>query len=179
MTEFLSFWALFFFFFFLPFYPLIIWKIKILGKWKNHLEMSSFYTCVPKIKIIWCMLPEILYGVWQTQFLSFKAIFCPFTPLKPKKIKNFEKMTKKPGNIIILHMCTINDNHMIEIQSITDIIFCHFGPSIFNLVSFEYRKVQICVLMTKWKDNWCNITKYSSFKNSVPKQYCSQLVSSL
>ena len=44
---------------FLPFYSLTNRKIKISNKWKNHLEMSSFYICVPKITIIWCMLPEI------------------------------------------------------------------------------------------------------------------------
>ena len=34
-------------------YPLTTWKIKILKKWKEHLEMS-FYTCVPKM----------MYDVW-------------------------------------------------------------------------------------------------------------------
>ena len=43
----------------LPFYPLKTRKIKILKKWKNLLEISSFYTCVPKIMIIWCTVPEI------------------------------------------------------------------------------------------------------------------------
>ena len=27
-------------------------------KWKKHLEISSFYTCVPKIMIRWCTVPE-------------------------------------------------------------------------------------------------------------------------
>ena len=57
---------------FLPFTPLTTRKIKILKQWKKHLEMSSLYTCVPKITIIWCMLPEI----WNTTDL----IFCHFGP---------------------------------------------------------------------------------------------------
>ena len=51
---------------FLQFYPLATRKIKILKKWKNYLEISSFYTWVPKITITWSMLSEI-----------FWAIFCP------------------------------------------------------------------------------------------------------
>ena len=50
----LSFWIIFY-----TFTPLTTRKIKILKKWKENLEMSSFYTCVPKITIIWCMLPEM------------------------------------------------------------------------------------------------------------------------
>ena len=43
--------------------------------------------------------------------------FLPFAPLPPSppnnpKNQNFEKMKKTPGDIIILHMRTINDNHM-------------------------------------------------------------------
>ena len=40
--NFLSFWTAF-----CPFTPLVTQKIKILKKWKNHLEIISFYTCVP------------------------------------------------------------------------------------------------------------------------------------
>ena len=37
-------------------------KIKILKKWKKHLEILSFYTCVSQITFIWCMVPKI----WST-----------------------------------------------------------------------------------------------------------------
>ena len=33
-------------------------KIKILKKWKKLLKISSFYICVPKITIRWCMVPK-------------------------------------------------------------------------------------------------------------------------
>ena len=33
-------------------------KWKFQKKWKKHLEISSFYTCVPKILIRWCTVPE-------------------------------------------------------------------------------------------------------------------------
>ena len=49
-----SFWTIF-----CPFILLTTWKIKILKKCKQHLELSSFYIHVPKIMIRWCMVPEI------------------------------------------------------------------------------------------------------------------------
>ena len=50
-----SFWAIF-----CLFSPLTTQKIKISKKWKKkHLEISSFYTCVPKIMIGWHTVPEI------------------------------------------------------------------------------------------------------------------------
>ena len=41
------------------FTPLTAQKTQILKKWKKLLEISSFYICVPKIKIRWSMVPEI------------------------------------------------------------------------------------------------------------------------
>ena len=38
--------------------------------------------------------------------------FLPFYPPNNPKNQNFEKLKKTPGDIIILHMCTIDDNHM-------------------------------------------------------------------
>ena len=57
------------------------------------------------------MVPEI-WSVWQTELFDILDSFLPFYhPNNPKKQK-FEKMKKAPGDIIILHKCTINDNHM-------------------------------------------------------------------
>ena len=55
-------------------FPLTTQKIKILKKKerKKRLEMSSFYTCAPKIMIIWCMPPEI--------WCSTNRVFCHFGP---------------------------------------------------------------------------------------------------
>ena len=41
------------------FTPLMTPKIKILKQWKYSLEISSFYTCVPKIMTTWYKVPEI------------------------------------------------------------------------------------------------------------------------
>ena len=82
----LSIWAIF------AICPLTTQKIKILKKWKKHPEISLFYTWVPTIMIIKCMLPEI-WSVTDRFFLSFWLIFCPFTPAR--KIKISKKWKKK------------------------------------------------------------------------------------
>ena len=46
-------------------------------------------------------------------FLSFRTTFCLFTPLTAWKMKISKKMTKTPGDIIILHKCTKNHDHML------------------------------------------------------------------
>ena len=51
------------------------------------------------------------YEMQQTEFLIILHHFLPFYPPNKPKNQNF-KIKKKPGDIIILHMCTTNDNHM-------------------------------------------------------------------
>ena len=87
---------------FLPFHPITTHKIKILKKWKkNKLYMSSFYTWVSKIMII--------YASWDMEcnrnnFLSFWAMFWPFTPLLTLKTKIWKKC-KKCLEILSFYMC--------------------------------------------------------------------------
>ena len=59
---------------------------------------------------------HIMYGSWDLKykgqsFLSFWAIFCPLTLQTSPKIKIL-KSKKTPGDIIILHLCTTNNNCM-------------------------------------------------------------------
>ena len=55
--------------------------------------------------------------------------FSHLYPLKNQKNQNFEKMKSGTGDIIILHMCTENQDHMMyaswDMES--DRIFYHFG----------------------------------------------------
>ena len=96
--------------FFCPFTPLTTRKIKIFKKWKKKpgdiiiLHMSKIND------------NNMMYGSWNIErdghnFLSFWTIFYTFTPLTTQKIKILKKWTKA-WRYIILHMCTINDNHM-------------------------------------------------------------------
>ena len=45
---------------------------------------------------------------WNRIFLSFWAIFCPFTPptRNNQENQNFEKMKEASGDVIILNLCT-------------------------------------------------------------------------
>ena len=67
-----SFWANF-----CPFTPLTAWKIKILKKWKKHLEISSFCIRVPKMMIRWYTVPEI-WCVTDVIVISHFRLFFAF-----------------------------------------------------------------------------------------------------
>ena len=67
----------------------------------------------------------MMYASWDMDcnrqiFLSFWDIFCSFTPshsphLTIKKIeKNKKKRKKSPIDIILLHVCTINEDYMMH-----------------------------------------------------------------
>ena len=93
------------------------------------------------------------YEVWQTEFFVILDCFLPFYPPNNPKNQNFEKMKKTPGDIIILHMCTINDNHMMygswdmEHDRLNFLsfwtIFCTFTP-------LTTQKIKI---LKKWKNH--------------------------
>ena len=93
--------------------PLTTQITKILKKWKKQLDISSFYTSVPKMTIIWYMVPGI-WRFWTDRiFLSSWAIFLPFYPLRARKMKISKKMKKIPRDIIILHNCTKTHDQML------------------------------------------------------------------
>ena len=92
--------------------------------------------------------------MWQTEFFVILDCFFPFTPQTTQKIKLLKKNNNKklPGDIIILHMCTLNDNHMMygywdiecDRQNILPFwtIFCPFTP-------LATQKMKI---LKKWKN---------------------------
>ena len=69
--KFLSFWTLFH-----PLTPLTTWKIKILKKWQktNTQKHLQKLPCVPYMKIIWCMVPEIRSAMHRI-FCHFRTFF--------------------------------------------------------------------------------------------------------
>ena len=100
--------------------------------------------------VTWCMVPEI-WKMQQTEFIIILDHFLPFySPNNPKN-QNFEKMKQNSRDIIILHKCTIYDNHMMHgswdmkcdrhnfLSFWT--IFCHFN-------SLTTQKIKI---LKKWK----------------------------
>ena len=105
------------------------------------------------------------YWVQQTDFfLSFWAIFCPFTPIT-QKIKILNKDEKRPGDIIILHMCTINENHMMYgywDMECDRMNFLSFWTIFCPVTPLKTRKIKI--LKKRKKRHWI-----SSFYTNVPE----------
>ena len=127
--------------------------------------------------VIWCMVPEIWSATDRTfchSGLFFALLpFYPFwDPESQPKISKFWKNKKTPWDIITLHMCTINYNHMMYGSWDTECnrhnflsfwtIFCLFTP-------LKTWKIKI------WK-KWKKCLEIS-FYTSVPKKdhiiYCS------
>ena len=61
-------------------------------KWNKHLEILSFYTCVPWMTVIWCMVLEI-WSATEIIFCHFRQFFAL---LPPNNLKNqtFDKNEK-------------------------------------------------------------------------------------
>ena len=153
---------------FLPFYhphPVMIPKNQSFEqKWKKYLEILYFYTYMYAINE-----HHMIYGSWNVRcdwqkILSFCVIFCWFSPLTTWNIKIL-KLKKAPGDIIILHICTINDNHMMYgswdmeydgqkfLSFLT--IFCPFTP----LTTWKMK------ILKKWRE----CLEISYFYNSAPR----------
>ena len=76
--------------------------------WKNPGDITLLYMRTINA-IIWCMVSEITSDTVTFVILGY---FLPFYPANNLKNQNCEKMKKKPGDIIILHLYTTNDNRM-------------------------------------------------------------------
>ena len=116
------------------------------NKWKNLLEISSFYTCVSKITIIWCMVPEI-WSVTDRMFCHYRLFFALLARYGPRESKFWKNKKKAVEDI------TINDSHIIYVFSVIDCNrqnFCHFGP-FFSLLTL--------LPLTTWNQNFGNLKK--------------------
>ena len=104
------------------------------------MEILSFYTCLQQMTIIWCTVPEI-WSATDRIFFYFGPSFALLPPNNPGN-KNFDKMKKALGDIIILYMFTKNHASMMYTSwdmDATDLIFCHFGP-FFALLPHYWRQ---------------------------------------
>ena len=55
----------------------------------------------------------LIYQARQTEFFCHFELFLALLPPNNPENQHFEKMKKAQGDIIILHKCTINGNHLI------------------------------------------------------------------
>ena len=94
---------------------------------------------------------------WKDSFFSFWVIFCPSTP----ENQNFEKLKKTTWDVIILHMSTINDNHMmygswnmecktLNLLSVW-IIFCPFTPRTIQKITILKKKEKDIEILSFYK----------------------------
>ena len=106
-----------------------------------------------------------IYGTWQTKVFVILDHFLSFYPPNNPKNQNFEKMKKPPWGITILHMFTLNENHMMYGSWDSECneqnfllhwtVFCPFTP----LTTWEIKTLE------KWK----KLQEISSFYTNVPK----------
>ena len=75
---------------------------------KKILEISSFYTSVPKIMITCYTVPEIRH-MTDVIIFHFGSFFALLQTIKRK----LKKMKKASGDIIILHKCSKNHDYML------------------------------------------------------------------
>ena len=93
---------------------------------------------------------HMMYGSWNIKrdrhFFLILGHFLPFYAPNNPENQNFEKNKRSPGDIIILHKSTINENHMVygswdmkcDRQNFLSFwtIFCHFTPLTFQKSKF-------------------------------------------
>ena len=106
---------------------------------------------------------HMMYGSSDMECDRIFSHFGPSTALfnLPNNPKNqsFEKMKKTPEDIIVLHTCTINDNHMIY-SSCDMKHYRHFGPFLsFWAIFCPFTKLTTQKLKTLKK--WKNLVKKS------------------
>ena len=137
-------------------------------KWKKCLEILSFYKYM-------CTKNEdhMIYGSWslrhnRQKFLSFWVILCPFSPLTTWKIKIL-KLIRTPGDIIILHICSINDNHMMYVSWDTECDRPFFALLPFNLKNQNFEKLKKYLEISSF---YTSISKIMIICYTVPETWC-------
>ena len=111
---------------------ILVFKMLYLKKIKKKTLRYYYFTPVYR-KSWWYDLQFLRYRAWQMEigyYRSFFAFLHPFLPpfLKIQKIRILKKWKKNASDIIILHMCTKNHNHIRtvpEIRSESDVIVLH------------------------------------------------------
>ena len=145
---------------FCSFTPLVTTKTKIYKKCKNCLEILSFYH-KSRSYHVWFLR----YKVQKTEFFIILDHLLPFDPTNKPKNQTFEKIKKTPEVIIILQLCTTNDDHMMyrswdikhDRQKFLSFwaIFCPF--------------ITLTAPKIKLSKKWIYCLEISSFNTSVPK----------
>ena len=93
----------------------LLMNVEKLGKsdfWRNEKICWRYHHFTHAYQKLQSYEVEFLRSKVRQHFLSFWAIFCSCAPLLTLKIKIWKKCKKTSGDIILLHMCTINQDQM-------------------------------------------------------------------
>ena len=104
------------------------------------------------------------YRVQQTIFFVILDRLLSFYPSNNSKNQNFEKLTKAPGDIIILHKCTKNHDHMLSLDMARNEFNCYFS-FLASFCPFRPPTAQKIKIFKTWK----KCLEISSFYICVPK----------
>ena len=127
-------------------------------KLQKYLEIYYHFT---HVTITWCMVSEILS--MTDRIFSRLDRFLHFYPLWIQKIKILKNWKKMPGHIIILHICTINDNYMMCGSWDTEChrrnfllfwtVFCPFTPPATQMLKKMKQKTGDIIILHKRTKN--------------------------
>ena len=112
----------------------------------------------------------MMYGSWDINWIfGHFVLFFALLPSNKMKNQNFEKLKKTPGDIIILHMSTINENYMIcgswDMECDRQIFFSFW--TIFWLFYTPIITQRIKILKNWKKNTW----KYHHFTQLYEKSW--------
>ena len=152
----LSFWAIYLLFYFMA------QKIKILKKWKKKTGWRYLRMCTINEE-------HVMYSSWDMEYKRQKVFvilnqFSPFYLLENPENQNFEKMKKIPGDIIILYLGTIYDNHMTlgswDMECYKQEFLVILGHFVLPFYFLTTHKIKI---LKKWKKKRKQIWRYYHF----------------
>ena len=137
---------------FLPFYPKQCQTLKF----RKNIKSSWRYYPFTHVYQKWRSYDTwfLRYKAQQTEFFwHFGPFFALWLYQQPKKSKLL-KIKTKPRDIIILHLCTTNDNHMIygswDMEHKRQ-IFLSFWTTFSPFTALAIHKIKI---LKKWKKYW-------------------------
>ena len=119
---------------------------------------------------------QMMYGSWDINWIfGHFVLFFALLPSNKMKNQNFEKLKKTPGDIIILHMSTINENYMMcgswDMECDRQIFFSFW--TIFWLFYTPITTQRIKILKNWKKTPGSIIILHNCTKNHDHMLYCS------
>ena len=116
--------------------------------WKNEKHLWRYYHFT-KVYHKWQSYDVwfLGYEAWRTEFFVILDRFLPFYPSNNLKNQNFETLKKRPRDIIILHKCTKNHDHVlyISLDMARNGFNCYFSvwAIFYPFTSITARKIKI------------------------------------